>query len=37
MSEHGENIRNRISDEYEKTPGYLLWDFTEAVGQEMDQ
>lgn len=37
MSEHGENIRNRISDEYEKTPGYLLWDFTEAVGQEMDE
>lgn len=37
MSEHGENIRNRISDEYEKTPGYLLWDFSEAVGQEMDQ
>lgn len=31
-----ENIRNNISDEYEKTPGYLLWDISEAVGQEMD-
>ena len=32
----GENIRGRISDEYEKTPGYLIYDVTEAVGQEMD-
>lgn len=31
-----ESIRNNISDEYEKTAGYLLWDITEAVGQEMD-
>lgn len=31
-----DDIRNRISDEYEKTPGYLLWDVSEAVGQEMD-
>lgn len=31
-----DDIRNRISDEYEKTPGYLLWDISEAVGQEMD-
>lgn len=32
----GENIRNNISADYEKTPGYLLWDISEAVGQEMD-
>ena len=32
----GDDIRKRISDEYEKTPGYLIWDFSEAVGQEMD-
>lgn len=32
----GESIRGRISDEYEKTPGYLIYDVTEAVGQEMD-
>lgn len=31
-----ENIRNNISDEYEKTTGYLLWDISQAVGQEMD-
>ncbi len=31
-----DDIRSRISDEYEKTPGYLLWDVSEAVGQEMD-
>lgn len=31
-----DDIRSRISDEYEKTPGYLLWDISEAVGQEMD-
>lgn len=32
----GENIRANISSDYEKTPGYLIWDVTEAVGQEMD-
>ena len=32
----GENIRANISSDYEKTPGYLIWDITEAVGQEMD-
>lgn len=32
----GENIRANISNDYEKTPGYLVWDITEAVGQEMD-
>lgn len=32
----GENIRANISNDYEKTPGYLIWDITEAVGQEMD-
>ena len=32
----GENIRANISSDYEKTPGYLVWDVTEAVGQEMD-
>lgn len=32
----GENIRANISNDYEKTPGYLIWDVTEAVGQEMD-
>ncbi len=31
-----ENIRRNISDEYEKTAGYLIWDIAEAVGQEMD-
>lgn len=36
MSTRGENIRNNISADYEKTPGYLLWDISEAVGQEMD-
>lgn len=36
MSNRGENIRNNISAEYEKTPGYLLWDLSEGVGQEMD-
>ena len=34
---NGESIRSRISDGYEKTPGYLLYDLTEAVGQEMDE
>lgn len=37
MSDRGTNIRNNISDEYEKTPGYLLWDISESVGQEMDE
>lgn len=32
----GENIRKNISDKYEKSPGYLLWDIAEATGQEMD-
>ena len=32
----GENIRANISRDYEKTPGYLVWDITEAIGQEMD-
>lgn len=32
----GENIRANISNGYEKTPGYLVWDITEAIGQEMD-
>jgi len=36
MSERGTNIRARISDEYEKTAGYLTYDMTEACGQEMD-
>ena len=31
-----ENIRKNLPGEYEKTPGYLLWDISEAVGQEMD-
>lgn len=31
-----DNIRSNISDEYEKTAGYLIWDIAEAVGQEMD-
>ena len=33
---NGDNIRTRIPSEYEKTPGYLIFDITEAVGQEMD-
>lgn len=37
MSNRGERIRSNISADYEKTPGYLLWDISEAVGQEMDQ
>lgn len=32
-----ENIRSRIDGKYEKTPGYLIYDITEAVGQEMDE
>ena len=31
-----ENIRSRIDPKYEKTPGYLIYDVTQAVGQEMD-
>lgn len=37
MSENGQEIRDRISNEYEKTPGYLIYDLTEAVGQVMDE
>lgn len=33
----GENIREKIDDKYEKTVGYLIYDVTEAVGQEMDE
>lgn len=36
MSVRGDNIRNRIPDEYEKTAGYLIFDVSEAVGLEMD-
>ena len=36
MSYRGDNIRNNISNEYEKTPGFLVYDLTEACGQEMD-
>lgn len=36
MSDRGESIRNRISDDYEKTEGYLIYDVTEAVGLELD-
>lgn len=31
-----ESIRSRIDPKYEKTPGYLIYDVTQAVGQEMD-
>ncbi len=31
-----DNIRSRIDPKYEKTPGYLIYDITQAVGQEMD-
>lgn len=31
-----DNIRSRIDGKYEKTPGYLIYDVTQAVGQEMD-
>lgn len=37
MSNRGNSIRDRISDDYEKTEGYLLFDVTEAVGLEMDE
>lgn len=33
----GESIRQRIDNKYEKTAGYLIYDVTEAVGQEMDE
>lgn len=36
MSDRGESIRNNVPDSYEKTPGYLVWDISESVGQEMD-
>lgn len=36
MSIRGNNIRDRISNNYEKTAGYLIFDVTEAVGLEMD-
>lgn len=32
-----DEIRNNLSNEYEKTPGYLVWDIAEAVGQELDE
>lgn len=35
MSERGQSIRDRMDAKYEKTAGYLLYDVTEAVGQEM--
>ncbi len=31
-----ENIRKKLPADYEKTPGYLLWDISEAIGQEME-
>lgn len=31
-----DEIRANISNEYEKTPGYLIWDIAEATGQVMD-
>lgn len=37
MSNRGDSIRGRVSDAYEKTPGYLIYDVTEAVGQELDE
>ena len=37
MSSRGDSIRGRISEKYEKTPGYLIYELTEAVGQEMDE
>lgn len=37
MSSRGDSIRARISEKYEKTPGYLIYELTEAVGQEMDE
>ena len=37
MSNRGETIRDRIDSKYEKTAGYLIYDVTEAIGQEMDE
>lgn len=37
MSNRGDSIRGRVSDAYEKTPGYLIYDVTEAVGLELDE
>lgn len=37
MSNRGDNIRDRIDNKYEKTEGYLLYELTEAIGQEMDE
>ena len=36
MSDRGDSIRNKVSDAYEKTAGYLIFDVTEAVGLELD-
>ncbi|MEG0430307.1 MAG: baseplate J/gp47 family protein [Anaerovoracaceae bacterium] len=33
---NAEKIRENISNDYEKTPGYLLFDLTEAIGIVMD-
>lgn len=33
---NSEDIRKNISNDYEKTPGYLVFDITEAVGQVID-
>ena len=33
----GDSIRSKVSDSYEKTAGYLLFDMTEAVGLELDE
>lgn len=37
MSNRGDSIRGRVSDAYEKTPGYLIYDVSEAVGLELDE
>lgn len=36
MSDRGDSIRSKVSDTYEKTAGYLIFDITEAVGLELD-
>ena len=36
-SVRGDSIRSKVSDSYEKTAGYLLFDMTEAVGLELDE
>ena len=36
-SVRGDSIRSRVSDSYEKTAGYLLFDMTEAMGLELDE